>query len=177
MDSFVPLVGAAVGSALTIVGGFVSQTMLHQRQREAENRSRTANKLEEAGRLANKIKEAGMAVRNMGFNILINKLREGEELPQLAMEKPPTDELILLIKLYEPSLLQSAEALVGTETELSQYVFDKLADFMKTALEGQARVETLGDLHAGAYKISEAMEAAYSAFMDSLSDKFVEYRL
>ena len=45
-----------------VVGGFVSQSMLHRTLRKAENRSRTANKLEAAGRLANAIRKSGLVL-------------------------------------------------------------------------------------------------------------------
>jgi hypothetical protein len=156
---------------LTITGGFLSQSILYRRQRAAESQSITLNKLEEIGRLANSIRDSGLQMSTVGVRTM---LRGKDSTKEIEIEKSNADEFIVLVKLYAPFLIDQAASLIDSEQAIGEFVVRKLA---KLSVSGSNMDELLDELNNGALGFRESMKINHDAFMDSLSGKFVGYRL
>ena len=168
---FTPVISTLAGGLLTIAGGFLSQSILYRRQRAAESQSITLNKLEEIGRLANSIRDSGLQMSAVGVQTM---LRDKDSTKEIEIEKSSADEFFLLVKLYAPFLIDQAASLIASERAIGEFVVRKLAEL---SVPGSNVEELLDELNHGAFRIRDSMKISHDAFMDSLSSKFVGYRL
>jgi hypothetical protein len=171
MDSMVPVISAAVGGALAIAGAYLNSLTSHKRQRNAENRSRTANKLEDAARLAQAIRKSGMGLRVKALGI---PLGAKDEPPTEEAGKNDSDEFILLLRLYEPILLPHAKALVDADMAVSQSVVNQLSDW---AFADKPTPENYQQFASSSEELIAKLDEAYDQFMTALAARFSEYRL
>jgi hypothetical protein len=169
MDSIIPVVSAVSGGAIAMAGGYINQITGHARQRRAENRTRTANKLEDAARFANRIRKSGLGLRIRALGLPIG----AKQTEAVDIANPESDEFTLLLRLYEPSLVAKAQALVDAEMAIGRSVVAQLTAWASEA----PSIESYHQFADASQKEVDQLEMVYEAFMKALSDLFSGYRL
>ena len=159
-----PLIVAVAGGALTIAGGYFNQSNLHKRQRASDARSRAATKLEEAGRHANKVRAAALKFHGVALQVALNSL--GANNQQLTTDND-NEEFLLILRLYEPSLLMLADDLIKSFEELQSYVVTILAQMVLPGSHAKDLLMQMSDCGGSLFK---QVERNHAAFMRNLAE-------
>ncbi len=165
---WVPVISTALGGALAVLGGFISQLKLQRLQQMATISTRVADKLEEAGQLTSSLRLSCEKARNFTIEYLVNSL--SEEPPEQLCNK-----ILLLVRLYEPSLRKEAQAVAKAEGNLLEYRANCLAEI--GIINDRTASDRLKEIdHLAAQKYDEVCKACEN-FNSALDAKFSEYRL
>lgn len=98
---FIPLIATLIGGALAIIGGYVSNYLLQSRSRQAERRKVIHEKLEELYVLTIQVDDW----LQHRYRQCISKVAL-----QDVVDNNPITRLVMLVKLYEPSLSKDVES-------------------------------------------------------------------
>lgn len=168
--------GAALsGVELTNRSNLKKEERAAKEKRDTERRTRTSGKLEHAATLAMAVRDNGRAV-----GVVLVALNLSDD---LAKKMPPVEsmregELLSLIQLYEPSLVDVTKALVTAHAGLIAITAEFLQVVLKTNTTGnessKAAVERLAPQAAEGIHL---IDVAYDTFMAALADRFAKYRL
>lgn len=165
---WVPLISTALGGALAVLGGFMSQLKLQKLQQMATISTRVADKLEEVGQLTSNLWLSCEKTRNFTIEYLANSL--SEEPPEQFGNK-----ILLLVRLYEPSLRKEAQAVADAEESLHEYRASCLAEIgIINDRTTSGRLKEIDRL--AAQKYDEVCKTCEN-FNSALDAKFSEYRL
>ncbi len=176
-NSWIPLIASISGGMLAVTGGLMSQLVINNKQNSVENKVRTANKLEEAGSLANQILKSGYSYRAGIAQMMLDTMdKESKEFgAQKIIESNigvDIDYFLLLIKLYEPSLLKEAHRLAAAEKDIGKYTLGLLITAIATG-----SFDPLKEYGGETSQMYHNLESCFNIFMGSLQQKFSTYRL
>jgi len=165
-----PILGVLVGGALSIFGNYSNQMIAHKKLVESQKVNRTIEKLELLGQYANEMRSKAITEQGRVFQLLLNTAMKKEH--DDVSGEPKNEEFLLLIRLYQPSLLEVGMFFESSCRKVRDINFKKLSD---VAVRKKS-LETNDQYYKRNTVAVDEMKAAYEEFMNKLGDSFSKYR-